>query len=82
MVIFFSRSVLLSKDTIVVRTFIQSNIYLALKLEAIHLHNKCRHSEVFAIDILDNSGGIHLRDAPTIDNVYRRCMKEKQPCKS
>ena len=57
-------------------------IYLTLKLEAIHLHDKSRHSEVFAIDFLDNLGGIHLRDAPTIDNVYRRCMKEKLPCKS
>ena len=56
--------------------------YLTLKLETIHLHDKNRHSEVFAIDILDNLGGIHLRDAPTIDNVYRRCMKEKLPCKS
>lgn len=27
-------------------------------------------------------GSIHLWDAPTIDNVYRRCMKEKLPCKS
>lgn len=52
--IFFSRSILFSIDTIVVRTFIQSNIYLALKLEAIHLHDKYRHSEIFAIDILDN----------------------------
>ena len=34
-------------------------------MEAIHLHDKSRHSEVFAIDILDNLGGIHLRDAPT-----------------
>ena len=50
--------------------------YLTLKLETIHLHHKSHHSEVFAIDILDNLGGIHLRDAPTIDNVYRRCMKE------
>ena len=39
---------------------IQSNIYLNLKLEAIHLHDKSRHSEVFAIDILDNLGSIHL----------------------
>ena|GEM_PF-4825692 len=78
----FSRSILLSIDTVVIRTFIQSNIYLTLKLEAIHLHDKSRHSEVFAIDTLDNLGGIHLRDAPTIDNVYRCCMKEKQPCKS
>ena len=61
---------------------IKSNIYLALKLETIHMHDKNRHSEVFAIDILDNLGGIHLREAPTIDNVYRRCMKEKLPCKS
>ena len=80
--IFFCCSILLSIDTVVIRAFIQSNLYLTLKLEAIHLHDKNRHSEVFAIDILDNLGGIHLRDAPTIDNVYRRCMKEKLPCKS
>ena len=80
--IFFCCSILFSIDTVVIRAFIQSNIYLALKLETIHLHDKCRHSEVFAIDILDNLGGIHLRDAPTIDNVYRGCVKEKLPCKS
>ena len=80
--IFFSHSILFSIDTVVIRAFIQSNLYLTLKLETIHLHDKSRHGEVFAIDILDNLGGIHLRYAPTIDNVYRRCMKEKQPCKS
>lgn len=80
--IFFSRSILFSLDTVVIRAFIQSNIYLALKLETIHLHDKSRHSEVFAVDILDNLGDIHLRDAPTIDNVYRCCVKEKLPCKS
>ena len=80
--IFFCCSILFSIDTVVIRAFIQSNLYLALKLETIHLHDKSRHSEVFAIDILDNLGSIHLRDAPTIDNVYRRCMKEKLPCKS
>ena len=52
------------------------------ELETIHMHDKNRHSEVFAIEILDNLGGIHLREAPTIDNVYRRCLKEKLPCKS
>ncbi len=60
MMIFFSRSILFSIDTVVIRAFIQSNIYLAWKWEAIHLHDKCRHSEVFAIDILDNLGSIHL----------------------
>lgn len=80
--IFFSRSILFSIDTVVIRAFILSNIHLALKLETIHLHDKSRHSEVFVIDILDNLGGIHLREAPTIDNVYRGCVKEKLPCKS
>ena len=80
--IFFCCSIRFSIDTVVIRALIQSNIYINLKLETIHLHDKSRHSEVFAIDILDNLGGIHLRDAPTIDNVYRRYMKEKLPCKS
>ena len=58
--IFFCCSILLSIDTVVIRAFIQSKIYLALKLEAIHLHAKSRHSEVFAIDILDNLGSRYL----------------------
>ena len=77
--VLFGCAILFTINTVVIRAFIQSNIYLTLKLEAIHLHDKSRHSEVFAIDTLDNLGGIHLRDAPTIDNVYRRCMKEKLP---
>ena len=60
MMIFFSRSILFLIDTVVIRAFIQSNLYLTLKLETIHLHDKCRHGEVFAIDILDNLGSIHL----------------------
>ena len=60
MIIFFSRSILFSIDMVVIRAFIQSNIHLALNLETIHLHDKSRHSEVFAIDILDNLGSIHL----------------------
>ena len=41
--------ILFSIDTVVIRAFIQSNIYLALKLETFHLHDKNRHSEVFAV---------------------------------
>ena len=47
--IFFSCSILLSIDTVVIRVFIQSNICLALKLETIHLHDKSRHCEVLVV---------------------------------
>lgn len=41
--------IVFSIDTVIIRAFIQSNIYLALKLEAIHQHDKSRCSEVLVV---------------------------------